>query len=179
MKRFAQPLLLSLALLCTAGTSSSRADSCPGDLDGDNQVTVDELLQSVNGALNGCPPPIVLGGPFDGEGMAIRSQCQDSADNDSFALPEVTVHFDEQIDSRFLGRLTGEDEEGEELDGIFLEGSVDADGVLRGRIFDDEGEIEGKIRGNISGDGLALAVDIVETDNVCRVAATLLTERRP
>jgi hypothetical protein len=179
MKRFAQPLLLSLVLLCTAGPGPSRADSCPGDLEGDNQVTVDELLQAVTRALNGCPPAIVLGGPFDGEGMAIRSQCLNPADNDSFSLPQVTVHVDEQIDSRFLGRLTGKDDEGEELDGIFLEGSVDADGVVRGRIFDDEGDIDGQIRGNLSGNGLALAVDIVETDNVCRVAATLLTERRP
>ena len=129
MKRFAQPLLLSLVLLCTAGPGPSRADSCPGDLEGDNQVTVDELLQAVTRALNGCPPAIVLGGPFDGEGMAIRSQCLNPADNDSFSLPQVTVHVDEQIDSRFLGRLTGKDDEGEELDGIFLEGSVDADGV--------------------------------------------------
>jgi hypothetical protein len=28
---------------------------CPGDLGGDEQVTVDEILTSVNNALNGCP----------------------------------------------------------------------------------------------------------------------------
>ena len=169
-------LLVPLASIALVGTA--RADSCPGDLDGDNQVTVDEILIGVTRALNGCPAPIVLAGPYDGQGMAIRSECQDPAENDSFSLPEVTVHFDQQVGSRFLGRLTGEDDEGEELDGIFLEGSVDADGALRGRIYDDEGDIDGKIRGNISGDGLALALDIHETENVCRVAATLLGERR-
>lgn len=33
------------------------AQSCPGDLNGDNQVTVEEILSTVNSALSTCPPP--------------------------------------------------------------------------------------------------------------------------
>jgi len=31
--------------------------SCPGDLNGDNSVTVGELVRAVNSLLDGCPPP--------------------------------------------------------------------------------------------------------------------------
>ncbi len=32
------------------------AQMCPGDLNGDGQVTVDEVVRSVDAALNGCGP---------------------------------------------------------------------------------------------------------------------------
>jgi hypothetical protein len=35
----------------------AQCDPCEGDFNGDDQVTVDEILVSVNNALNGCPLP--------------------------------------------------------------------------------------------------------------------------
>jgi hypothetical protein len=35
-------------------TGAVGAQPCPGDIDGDNSVTVDEILTSVNSALDGC-----------------------------------------------------------------------------------------------------------------------------
>ncbi|MBI3786261.1 MAG: hypothetical protein HY270_22970 [Deltaproteobacteria bacterium] len=32
-----------------------KAQVCPGDLNGDHEVTIDELVTAVNAALNGCP----------------------------------------------------------------------------------------------------------------------------
>jgi hypothetical protein len=40
-------------LLCIL-SSPAAAQECPGDLDGDGSVTVDEILTVVNAALNGC-----------------------------------------------------------------------------------------------------------------------------
>jgi len=43
------------AVLCIAASAS--AQMCPGDLNGDGSVTVDEILVVVNTSLNGCNPP--------------------------------------------------------------------------------------------------------------------------
>ena len=40
----------------TAGVRSAVAQQCPGDLNGDNVVTVDEIIAAVNAALSGCLP---------------------------------------------------------------------------------------------------------------------------
>jgi len=39
------------------------AQQCPGDLNTDGQVTIDEILTVVSAALNGCPPPTAAGTP--------------------------------------------------------------------------------------------------------------------
>jgi hypothetical protein len=53
------PLVLLALLVLTARTISAQV--CPGDLNGDGQTTVDELVTSVRAALDGCesvaPPP--------------------------------------------------------------------------------------------------------------------------
>ncbi|HVM96635.1 MAG TPA: hypothetical protein VMT89_09615 [Candidatus Acidoferrales bacterium] len=41
-----------------APPTSLRAQSCPGDLNGDNEVTIDELITAVNASLNGCPAAV-------------------------------------------------------------------------------------------------------------------------
>lgn len=54
-------LSLSLATLATAQTIVAPSDVCVGDADGDTEVTVDEILQSVNNALDGCAfEPVTL-----------------------------------------------------------------------------------------------------------------------
>ena len=53
----AAPLLLSLSLALLASAPPARADlSCPGDLNGDRTVSIDELVRAVNAALQGCGP---------------------------------------------------------------------------------------------------------------------------
>jgi len=42
--------------LCPAWVAA-ECNQCPGDFNGDQHVTVDEILVSVSNALNGCPPP--------------------------------------------------------------------------------------------------------------------------
>jgi len=44
--------LCAAVLLCAAGATYAQ---CDGDLDGDLQVTIDEILRAVNSALDGCP----------------------------------------------------------------------------------------------------------------------------
>jgi hypothetical protein len=44
-------------MLVTSAVTPVPAQSCPGDLDGDSEVTVDEIIQTVNAALDGCAEP--------------------------------------------------------------------------------------------------------------------------
>jgi hypothetical protein len=163
--------------LTVAAGSPAAGQSCPGDFDGDNQVTVDELLQSVDRALVGCPSVILLGGPFDGGGVAARTACADPRDNGAILLEELTVTVTEQTDSRFSGRVDAVDEEGDDLS-LNIDGSVDADGLIRGTVDDDEGEVTGTVHGGIAGDGLSLALLIFEPERSCSVAGSLLAVRR-
>jgi hypothetical protein len=67
----ARSALLLSALLLALPAGLVRAQ-CPGDLNGDGRVTIDEILTMVNAALHGCPPPgAVLSCPGDlnGDGM--------------------------------------------------------------------------------------------------------------
>ena len=41
-------------LLCAAPPARGQCAGCEGDIDGDDQVTVSELVQAVNSLLNGC-----------------------------------------------------------------------------------------------------------------------------
>lgn len=51
--------VLTLLTGLSAGVRSTLAQQCPGDLNGDNTVTVDEIITAVNAALYGCAPPTV------------------------------------------------------------------------------------------------------------------------
>jgi hypothetical protein len=44
------------SVVCIGLNAEARAQ-CPGDLDNDDQVSVDELLTAVQSTLNGCPQP--------------------------------------------------------------------------------------------------------------------------
>jgi hypothetical protein len=50
---------LTLLLALTGSQRPGRAQQCPGDLNGDNMVTIDEVIAAVNAALSGCEPPTV------------------------------------------------------------------------------------------------------------------------
>lgn len=153
------------------------AQSCPGDFDGDNQVTVDELLRSVDRALLGCPPPVALDGPFDGQGVVARTACADPGENDAFVLDDLTITFTRQEGSTFEGRLDAVDGTGEDVS-LQIAGSVDGDGLVRGSLHDEDGDVSGTIHGGISGDGLSLAVVAKEPNSQCSISASLLTVRR-
>lgn len=170
-------IALLTVLLTAILINPIAAQSCPGDLDGDNQVTVDELLQSVNRALVGCPPPLELGGPFDGEGFVVRTACADPDENDDFVLDDLTITFTRQQGSTFEGRVDAVDSGGEDVS-LRISGSVDGQGLVRGVIDDEDGEVTGTILGGISGDGLSLAVTATEPNAMCSISASLLTTRR-
>lgn len=60
-----QPAALLAAALCT---SQPALATCPGDLNGDGRVTIDEVITIVQSALRGCPPtPAACPGDFDGD----------------------------------------------------------------------------------------------------------------
>jgi hypothetical protein len=45
-----------LVRMVNIALGSSNLDSCPpGDQNGDGEVTIDEIIQGVNAALDGCP----------------------------------------------------------------------------------------------------------------------------
>jgi uncharacterized protein DUF1566 len=54
LHRFAIRVVLS-ALAVMASRGAIAQPRCPGDFNGDRQVTVDEIISSVNRALHGCP----------------------------------------------------------------------------------------------------------------------------
>jgi hypothetical protein len=49
---------LAIAAVVLSATSAAAAPPCPGDLNEDGSVTVDEILIVVNTALNGCPSEV-------------------------------------------------------------------------------------------------------------------------
>lgn len=57
-----------LVLLAGILATPTAANDCPGDLNGDNEVTIDEIITAINSALNGCPdtaPALSVGCPGD------------------------------------------------------------------------------------------------------------------
>jgi hypothetical protein len=52
------PLHVFLLVVSLIGRHGARGQSsCPCDVNGDGQVTVNEVIQGVNASLEGCPPP--------------------------------------------------------------------------------------------------------------------------
>jgi parallel beta-helix repeat protein len=47
----------AIVIVLDLTTALALAQQCPGDLNGDGVVTVDEILTAVNAALDGCPQP--------------------------------------------------------------------------------------------------------------------------
>lgn len=56
MKTRTAPVILCSAALWVVFAVAARG-GCPGDFDNDNQVTVDEVVTTVQSALKGCPEP--------------------------------------------------------------------------------------------------------------------------
>lgn len=64
--------VVSVALLIVV-RSTQAASCCPGDINGDHVVTIDEILRVVNAALNGCAAEPV---PCQGGGLLTTGQTQ-------------------------------------------------------------------------------------------------------
>jgi len=60
MIRCLSRLLVSTLLLTGGVFGAYAASSCPGDLNNDGEVTVDEIVRAVGAALDGCPPQSAL-----------------------------------------------------------------------------------------------------------------------
>ena len=65
----------AVLLLVLLRPGSSQAASCPGDFNGDNQVTIDEILAAVDAALTDCSPAAVnCAGDLNGDhGVSITA----------------------------------------------------------------------------------------------------------
>ncbi len=73
------PGVLSIALLIgvRGAHAASSCSTCPGDLNNDGVVTIDELVRAVNSALYGCPTP----GPTQSSTLLStgQTQCDDGS----------------------------------------------------------------------------------------------------
>jgi hypothetical protein len=59
-------------LLATPRPSTAQCDGCPGDLDGNGQVTVDEIIAVVNAALAPCDSQLLFNEEFLGGQLSAR-----------------------------------------------------------------------------------------------------------
>jgi hypothetical protein len=128
---------------------------CLGDFNGDNQVTIDEILTSVNNALNGCSAPLAIGGSYEGQGQEILSGgCSDQTGVPQ-TLQNITLAVASQNGSTFAGSYRGHTSGGASFT-IEVHGTVDAAGTLTtgtlsaeattGRAF--TGTFTGRVVGN-------------------------------
>src|SRR5512132_4015944 len=72
MKTHLLTLALLALLLATPRRSAAQCDGCPGDLDGNGQVTVDEIIAVVNAALVPCDPQLLFNEEFLGSQLSPR-----------------------------------------------------------------------------------------------------------
>lgn len=85
MKCRFQTIVLAVALclsIVPAASGRVARSLCDGDLDDDGAVTIDEIITSVNNALNGCPAPtftpVPVVTPTETPTAAVPGSCQSS-----------------------------------------------------------------------------------------------------
>ncbi len=161
-------------LVTTMGASLVLASpqagaQCEGDIDGNNEVTVGELITAVNNALSGCQPPVSILGLYEGQGFEIVMGCMDPGDDGTFELPEITIEVTEQIGSLYEGTLSLV---GPDAEPFFLEikGTVDSEGSTEGTGFIPgvpvpAGHFAGRLVGNI------LTISVRVGEPTCESAA--------
>lgn len=149
--------------------ASQAGAQCEGDIDGDNQVTVDEIIRAVNKALSGCDPPVSILGVYEGPGYEIHTGCMNPGDEGTFAHPRITTDIDEQAGSLYTGTLTLRRAGGEPFVQR-IEGSVDSAGITQGVSFIPgvpfpAGSFSGRLVGKI------LSISVTINDPTCESAA--------
>jgi hypothetical protein len=85
--------------------AAGQAQSCPGDFNGDHRVTVDDILMSVNKALNDCPSSWLLG-HYSGLGWEDFTACTDPADNSRDFYQPAVFEISAQDGESFSGTLS-------------------------------------------------------------------------
>lgn len=94
--------LIGVALMWAG---AARGQSCPGDFNGDHEVTVDEILVSVNNALSNCPPTWLLG-QYTGLGWENFTACTDPADSGKDFYQPAILEISGQDGESFSGTVS-------------------------------------------------------------------------
>lgn len=150
---------IGVTLLLACPQAGAR---CQGDLDGNNEVTVNEIITAVNNALVGCEPPVSILGRYEGQGFEIRMGCMDPGDDGTFAIDPIIFEATMQVGSSYEGTLSLVEPDGEPLVQE-IQGTVDSTGVTEGMSFI---EIDGvpvpsaRFSGHLVGNILIISVAI-------------------
>lgn len=167
--------------LTVVGERFVRAgDDCHGDIDGNNAVSIDEIIRVVNTALAGCRRPVLPDGTYEGAGHEILSETCGGTPSDLQDVEAVEVRLFPYPEAGFRGTLSGRGARGEfSLD---LVGTVDARGNFTTGIAIGDG-VTGSFTGRVVEKDLVLSY--VTNDGACRVVGsvvareTLLPPRTP
>jgi hypothetical protein len=148
--------------------SAQAGAQCEGDIDGNNQVTVDELVTAVGNALSNCPSPMSILGLYQGPGLETLMGCMDPGDDGTFQLSGITFEVSQQDGSLYEGTLSLTT--GEEPLSLEIQGTVDSAGATEGMAFFSGVPVPaGDFTGRLVGDVLTIAVRI--GDPTCESAA--------
>jgi len=160
--------MLGVAAVLALTTPKAWAQ-CKGDIDGDNSVTVDEIITAVTSALSGCAAPLSIVGLYSGQGVEVRQGCTDPLDNGTVEVSDITFEVRGQTGSSFEATLSLVDE-GQPL--VFeIEGAVDSDGLTRGVVYvPGQPFAAGDITGRLVGDILSLSARLFDPE--CQSVAT-------
>jgi hypothetical protein len=148
--------------------AAGQAQSCPGDFNGDHRVTVDEILMSVNNALNDCPQTW-LAGKYSGQGWD-KYTCLGSpaTSGESFYQP-VVLEISTQDGGSFSGTITVTDQSGKTSQST-ITGVVSGTREISGQYTaTDPHNPSGTFTGTAAGDTVTvLTVKISETIGNCQ-----------
>jgi uncharacterized protein DUF1566 len=118
MNRCSTPVALrcgrSLLVLLIAVRSAHAVSSCPGDLNNDSTVTIDEIVRAINAALHGCTPGssqsqlLETGQTQCDQGAGILGTCPGSpSGQDGAVLAGVPRAYTDEGDGTIQDNTTG------------------------------------------------------------------------
>ena len=166
---------------CLAGTAPDVANdaafptfapACSGDLDGDNKVTVDEIIAGVNNALLGCAPPAAVEGRYEGAGREILAGTCNEPTAIPRAVDSAVVDITRQDGSAFSATLSGESEG--TVFSLVLRGTVDAAGTFTAGVVSGD-SVTGAFGGKLLGNEVVLSYSL--QNGPCAVAGSLVATR--
>jgi hypothetical protein len=159
-KRAVLATIMGATLLLASPQARAR---CEGDIDGNNRVTVDELVRAVNNALSGCESPVSILGRYQGPGFETRMGCMNPGDEGTVAVQEITVEITGQDGSLYEGTLSLVQPGGAPLS-FEIDGAVDSEGITEGMaFFSGVPDPVGQFTGRLVGDILTISARLVGT----------------